>query len=315
MSGTATGAYGVSADGSTIVGHATFSDSGHACFWQNGWGSAPTKITDSSASAVALATNTNGSVFVGKSSNRPFRFHGSTFTLLGSGDGEASGVSGDGNVIVGYMAVGGVNHAFLWTPDHDVIDLDQLAGKPSGWTLSTAAAVSENGRAIVGYGKLNNVQRAWAWAAFQFPPVTPLLVEGEEYEGDASSIALSDDAYFQAFNDATTLTCRIEFSGQSVVKPIIQMRFRCEAGVARGGLAQTIHLYDYSTQAWVTGSGTVASVSDSVVDSVRTGTQANNCVDSAGNVKARVTWNPLNDENPSQDGWLHRVDFAEWRLL
>lgn len=29
----------------------------------------------------------------------------------------------------------------------------------------------------------------------------------------------------------------------------------------------------------------------------------------------RITWNPLNDENPSQDGWLHRVDFAEWRLL
>ena len=30
-------------------------------------------------------------------------------------------------------------------------------------------------------------------------------------------------------------------------------------------------------------------------------------------VRARISWNPINDEDPSQDGWLHYLDYFAWR--
>ena len=38
---------------------------------------------------------------------------------------------------------------------------------------------------------------------------------------------------------------------------------------------------------------------------------AANFVSSGGEVKARMTWEPQNDEDPTLDGWLHRIDFAQ----
>lgn len=37
--------------------------------------------------------------------------------------------------------------------------------------------------------------------------------------------------------------------------------------------------------------------------------------DADGQVKVRFHWQPINDEDPSQDGWLHRLDYVRWRVV
>jgi hypothetical protein len=39
---------------------------------------------------------------------------------------------------------------------------------------------------------------------------------------------------------------------------------------------------------------------------------ASQFVGSSGQMKLRVTWAPINDEDPTQDGWLHYVDVVRW---
>ena len=32
-------------------------------------------------------------------------------------------------------------------------------------------------------------------------------------------------------------------------------------------------------------------------------------------VKARISFNPINDESPAVDGWLHSLDMVRWQFV
>ena len=136
---------------------------------------------------------------------------------------------------------------------------------------------------------------------------------GEEFSGDVDSLDLSDDTYLQVLNDPDTLVARIKFDTVSPVANPSSFSFHFEGKVARPGLSQTITLRNYDLSQDVVVSGRVATQEDSTVD-VELATALAEYVGNGGVISASVEWSPINDEDPSLDGWLHSVDRAYWWL-
>jgi len=137
--GTSSHATGVSADGSTVVGHGGTGLAGVRAFrW----------------------TAASGMVSLG--------------TLPGMAS-RAYGVSGDGSVVVGVLM--SPDHAMMWTPSLGMVDLNTylptLHLDLTGWTLTAANGVSADGRTIVGRGTHNGQTEAWV-AQLSSPVPVPL---------------------------------------------------------------------------------------------------------------------------------------------
>jgi uncharacterized membrane protein len=173
-------AYGVSADGSVIVGESS-SVIGLEIFWwtassgMSGLGIAPPKINWPGRSWRAKP---DGSLSIVDDDGRIFHLSPGDSSLRTStiindlpGANEDTGVrdiSLRGNVAVGssrLLAEGQV--AFIWTPEAGLRSLKDVLindfGLPlDGWSLSIAFAVSDDGQAIVGSG-LNPDGNTEAW--------------------------------------------------------------------------------------------------------------------------------------------------------
>jgi probable HAF family extracellular repeat protein len=138
-------AYGVSADGSVIVGYGNSASGSEAFRWTSGGG------------MVGLGDLPGGS--------------------FGS---RANGVSADGSVVVGYdYSASGYGEAFIWDTANGMRNLkDVLVNDFSlnltGWTLTRATGISANGLTIVGYGA-NPSGNTEAWGATIPEPATLLL--------------------------------------------------------------------------------------------------------------------------------------------
>lgn len=135
--------------------------------------------------------------------------------------------------------------------------------------------------------------------------------EGEEFLGDLSSVATSDDTYYSAFNDASTLGCTIEALGNGALVNASCLWLNYEGRVERIGLAEEVRLWDYVSNSWVFAYGRVAPATDqpAVVTILA---KANRHVGGFGQTAAQIRWSPVNDEDPSQDGWLHNLDQLYW---
>lgn len=119
-------AFGVSADGSTIVGTTA--------------GSFPIGFTE-----AFRWTNANGMIGIGRSS---------------TGASVAVDVSGDGSVIVGSLSDMAGTEAFRWTAATGLVRLGDLAG---GIFRSDALSVSDDGRVIVGRSESSLGREAFRW--------------------------------------------------------------------------------------------------------------------------------------------------------
>jgi probable HAF family extracellular repeat protein len=128
-------AFGISADGSTVVGYSQ----------------------DSNGLLEAFRWSQTTGVMDGLG-----RLTGSTFGSL------AWDVSADGSTVVGYADDADRGYAFIWTPDNGLQTMQQIltdAGIDlTGWQLKSATGISNNGRKIVGYGT-NPDGNTEAWLA------------------------------------------------------------------------------------------------------------------------------------------------------
>lgn len=117
-------AYGISSDGSTIVGQAA------SVYEAGGW----------TALEAVRWTAAEGMVRLG--------------ILPGNSQSQALAVSGDGGLVVGYSRSGASRTAFLWDETHgmrSLIDILELDGVDmTGWQLREATAVSADGTRLVG---------------------------------------------------------------------------------------------------------------------------------------------------------------------
>ena len=165
------GASGVSADGSVVVGGAA-SDRGdqHAFRW-TALGGMEDLGTFGGYWSGASGVSADGSVVVGwirdASGYRAFRWTASggmqDLGTLGGVESEARGVSADGSVVVGWAGnASGFYRAFRWTASGGMQDLGTL---PGGYA-SGAFGVSADGSVVV--GRANNANgdwRAFRWTA------------------------------------------------------------------------------------------------------------------------------------------------------
>ena len=163
-------AFGVSADGSTVVGYGFTSNYTWAAFRWSATSGVST-FGNFGTTTLARATSADGSVTVGQymaggGAWRSFRFTSSLgFQDLGHSptfnSSPAYAVSGDGSVIVGaYRNSDNVNHAYRWLSG-SWQDLGRLAGG----STSTAYGLSADGSVVVGVSDSWNGQRAFRWTA------------------------------------------------------------------------------------------------------------------------------------------------------
>jgi probable HAF family extracellular repeat protein len=151
-------AWGISSDGTTIVGEAYQGNNPLAFRWTSSTGLQNLGTLGGNVS-VAYDASSNGSVIVGTAQDASgnliaFRWSGGTMTPLGTLGGNSSiayGVSGSGTVIVGASNdASGTLQAFYWTSSTGMVNLGAALGSPAS---SAALDVSENGNIVVGWSE------------------------------------------------------------------------------------------------------------------------------------------------------------------
>lgn len=163
-------AYGVSGDGSVVVGRSRGGDVDDSAFrWDSVTGMQSLGILDGGSESRALDVNADGTVIVGNSGSsagfRAFRWTSATGMqslggLPGGGESWAYGVSADGSVIVGEAITDQYRiHAFVWTENTGMRDLGAL----DGGFRSAAFDVNADGTVIVGTGLTVNGETAFRW--------------------------------------------------------------------------------------------------------------------------------------------------------
>jgi uncharacterized membrane protein len=190
-------AFGVSADGATIVGRA---DS-HAFRLRDGVAS-DLGLLPGANSSVARRVSANGDVVVGgndfpRAPSEPMNLHSEAFRWTQTNGMESLGdlpggrvlstaydVSADGSVIVGvgetsFDGTFGTSEAFYWTPQTGMLNLRDVlisAGATGldDWTLTEARGVSYDGLTIVGTGVHGGITEAWV-ATIPEPPTVLLF--------------------------------------------------------------------------------------------------------------------------------------------
>lgn len=137
------------------------------------------------------------------------------------------------------------------------------------------------------------------------------VIEGDDLgEGDLNLISASDNTYYSVLSDGGTLRAIMEFSGVLAGPPTTSLGLKLESRVARLGLAYSVRFKNVNTNAFVfIGGGTSTGIDTTVT--VTTNTPAS-YVTGGNRATARVTWQPINDEDPAIDGWEHAVDLAQW---
>lgn len=175
-------AWGVSGDGAVVVGQSGTANVTRAFRWTAADGmkelgtlagsSALANASGTDADSWAYATNTNGSVVVGRSQiantaladYHAFRWTSGGMTdlgTLGGGKSSALDVSADGAVVVGESQnADGALRAFRWTAAGGMTDLGVLTGANG----ASASGVSADGNVVVGTAKTGSVNfRGFRW--------------------------------------------------------------------------------------------------------------------------------------------------------
>ena len=89
------------------------------------------------------------------------------------------------------------------------------------------------------------------------------------------------------------------------------LTFHLETAVGRNGVSQQVDMFDFSDGVYVRCDGRIAPTSVSTVSVTKT-TDANRIVGPENMLRGRLSWSPINDEDPFQDGWFHFIDVAKW---
>ncbi|HMS55734.1 MAG TPA: hypothetical protein PKA27_10070 [Fimbriimonadaceae bacterium] len=135
---------------------------------------------------------------------------------------------------------------------------------------------------------------------------------GEEFAGDLASLDADDDNYYSSFNDAVSLANQMVLVADvNCIDPDFAMGYAFRYIVGRPGLACNVYLWNDSTNAWSFNQGfTANTVEEDREFETATAAEAANYVSADGQVKIRFDFAPINEEDPSQDGWLHSIEAA-----
>ncbi len=171
-------AYGVSPDGSVVVGSSgkDWLPVTEAFIWENDTLTYLGSLGGWEFSSYAHQISADGLVVVGSSFSpdgmQAFRWQ--SCVMIGLGDlpgggfySTALGVSGDGSLVVGSSLSTSGEEAFIWDINNGMMNLRDVLQADygvdlTGWTLSSATGISDEGLTIVGYG-INPEADTEAW--------------------------------------------------------------------------------------------------------------------------------------------------------
>ncbi|WP_249040988.1 hypothetical protein [Marilutibacter maris] len=205
----------VSADGSTVAGQGSVADGRTEAFRWAGGRMQSLGVSQPGASSLAEAISADGSTIVGTRFFptgaspsqavvwRDGTLHGLNGFPCGDLGCSASGVSGDGSIVIGQSRWrnGERERAFLWTREDGMQDLQELIENRHGadlraWVLGRAEHVSDDATVIAGLGLWNDT----AYDAYRW-------VEGGSGEVSLSGLgsvsALSPEGFALAGNIGT----------------------------------------------------------------------------------------------------------------
>ena len=186
-------AFGVSANGSVVVGNSNSALSPEAFRWSASGGLQGLGTLTGGTSSGSTGTSANGAVVVGFSTSssglQAFRWT-QAGGMQGLGDlpggifqSQALDTSADGSVVVGRSSsVNGADEAFRWTSAGGMQGLGDL---PGGSFSSRAYAITADGSVIVGGGASANGNEAFRWTA----------AGGMQGLGDLAGGSFSSEAY------------------------------------------------------------------------------------------------------------------------
>lgn len=166
LGGTTSRAWGISGDGSVIVGDAANASAVRRAFrWTADQGMQDLGGLSPTGMSIGYAISADGVVVVGTAAsdtgNRAVLWKGNSILDLGSVHGNvgggALGVNADGSVVVGASGM----YAFRWTAATGMVDIGSLGG-----ALNAANDVSADGAVVVGTSSLaDGTDRAFRWTA------------------------------------------------------------------------------------------------------------------------------------------------------
>lgn len=156
---------------------------------------------------------------------------------------------------------------------------------------------------------LTVVGRAPVAATF---PTSMTILSGEQLNGGFKELFYAEGEALEILSDATTLAGAVELKSTAPAATPV-MKFNLRSSAARAGLSLTVRMFNYTTNAWQTVGGTTATSSPSDFQ-VSVGSIADFIRASDREIKAQVSFVPINDEDPAQDGWLISMDMARWQF-
>lgn len=135
------------------------------------------------------------------------------------------------------------------------------------------------------------------------------VTSGFEFLGDLQSLAAADGNELCLLNDSDTLATGIRILGHTNSLGT-SYRFDAHINVTRPGLSFSLKIrsasgtYAFSQGGTYTGQAQISHI----------GSAATN-VGPQGQLGALLEWQPINDEDPSQDGWAICIDLASWTIM
>lgn len=143
-----------------------------------------------------------------------------------------------------------------------------------------------------------------------FLPTSFNLVQGDHMSGGQEQLFYAEGGAYEFMSDPITLNGIVEMSTTAPASTPIHT-FTLRSATQRAGIAVGVKFYNFTTNAWQNVGG--ASAPTSMGDVTVNGTGNSSFINSTTReTRARVEFSPINDEDPSQDGWLHSIDMARW---
>nr|HMS56648.1 RHS repeat-associated core domain-containing protein [Fimbriimonadaceae bacterium] len=143
-----------------------------------------------------------------------------------------------------------------------------------------------------------------------------VIVDGETLGGGLNELLISDNLYLSVLSNESTNSVVVEVSGRfyGQYAGLSRLRTQVELACSRPGTTQTVMLFNWQSNTWVSLDNRLGTDADQTLTLI-TNLSKGRFVNAQGQVKARVRWQPINDEEPTQDGWSGRLDRVRWELL